>query len=80
MHRIRRLRVLEGVGYVAAVMIGAGAVGDAKALRCFNVMGLVFAVIVILRLMVMNMERSTSDAARDASEVLGMDVGEDEPE
>jgi hypothetical protein len=49
-----KLRTLEGLGYVAATMIGAAGLSDDEALRIFNVLGLVFAIIVIVRLMVMN--------------------------
>jgi hypothetical protein len=50
----RKLRSLEGLGYIAAFMIGLGGLTDAKALDYFNILGLVFAIIVIIRLMVMN--------------------------
>lgn len=50
---LRKLRALEGLGYVAAVMIGVGGIVDDEVTRIFNVLGLVFAIIVIVRLMVM---------------------------
>ncbi len=50
----RKLRYLEGLGYVAALMIGLGGITDVKVLKYFNILGLVFAIIVIIRLMVMN--------------------------
>jgi hypothetical protein len=50
----RKLRFLEGLGYVAAFMIGLGGLTDVQVLRYFNILGLVFAIIVIIRLMVMN--------------------------
>ena len=50
----RKLRFLEGLGYVAAFMIGVGGLTNVKVLVYFNVLGLVFAIIVIIRLMVMN--------------------------
>jgi hypothetical protein len=50
----RKLRALEGLGYVAALMIGLGGLADAQALRYFNILGLVFAIVVIVRLLVMN--------------------------
>lgn len=50
----RKLRSLEGLGYIAAFMIGLGSLVDSKALDYFNILGLVFAIIVIIRLMVMN--------------------------
>jgi len=49
-----KLRFLEGLGYVAAFMIGLGGLTDVQVLRYFNILGLVFAIIVIIRLMVMN--------------------------
>jgi hypothetical protein len=50
---VKTLRALEGLGYVAAVMIGVGGLVNNEVTRIFNVLGLVFAVIVIVRLMVM---------------------------
>ncbi len=50
----RRLRSLEGLGYIAACMIAVGGVWDSTALKYFNLLGLVFAIIVIIRLMVMS--------------------------
>jgi hypothetical protein len=50
---VKTLRALEGLGYVAAVMIGVGGLVDNQVTEIFNVLGLVFAVIVIVRLMVM---------------------------
>ena len=50
----RKLRSLEGLGYIAACMIAVGGLWDMTALRYFNILGLVFAIIVIIRLMVMN--------------------------
>jgi hypothetical protein len=56
----KKLRFLEGIGYAAAFMIGGGGLAQVmgltqvKVLGYFNVLGLVFAVIVIIRLMVMN--------------------------
>ena len=50
----RKLRSLEGLGYIAACMIAVGGLWDSTALRYFNLLGLVFAIIVIIRLMVMN--------------------------
>jgi hypothetical protein len=54
MSDIRKLRTLEGLGYLAAFMIGVGGVTNAQALVYFNVLGLVFAIVVIVRLLVMN--------------------------
>lgn len=49
-----KLRALEGLGYVAAFMIGVGGLIDVKLLERFNILGLVFAIIVIVRLLAMN--------------------------
>jgi hypothetical protein len=51
-----KLKVLEGVGYIGALMIGIGSLYSKwEALRYFNVFGLVFSIIVIVRLMVMGL-------------------------
>jgi hypothetical protein len=51
-----KLKVLEGMGYIGAMMIGIGSLYSKwEALRYFNVFGLVFAIIVIVRLMVMGL-------------------------
>jgi hypothetical protein len=51
-----KLKVLEGMGYIGALMIGIGSLYSKwEALRYFNVFGLVFAIIVIVRLMVMGL-------------------------
>ena len=53
----RKLRALEGMGYAGALMIGIGSLySKFEALRYFNVFGLVFAIIVIVRLMVMGLQ------------------------
>lgn len=52
--RERKVHYLEGLGYCAAFMIGLGGLSDVESVKYFNVLGLVFAVIVIIRLMVMN--------------------------
>ena len=44
------IRVLEGLGYVSAFMIAVGGVTDLEVLRYFNVIGLFFAIIVLIRL------------------------------
>ncbi len=49
-----KLKVLEGIGYTAAIMIAVGGIHESKVLDYFNVLGLTFAVIAIVRLMVMN--------------------------
>ena len=43
------------MGYIGALMIGIGSLSSGTALRYFNVFGLVFAIIVIVRLMVMGL-------------------------
>jgi len=51
-----KLRALEGLGYVGALMIGVGSIFSRfEALRYFNIFGLVFSIIVIVRLMVMGL-------------------------
>ena len=51
-----KLRILEGMGYTGALMIGIGSLySEFAALRYFNIFGLVFAIIVIVRLMVMGL-------------------------
>ena len=51
-----KLRALEGMGYAGALMIGIGSLfSEFNALRYFNIFGLVFAIIVIVRLMVMGL-------------------------
>ncbi len=47
---------LEGLGYTAALMIGAAGLTEEQALRCFNVAGLVFGLIAIVRLLAMNIK------------------------
>jgi len=63
MKRLKRLRVLEGMGYVAAVLIGVGGLMDlldesSTVMKTFNIFGLVFGVIVIVRLIVMNIAQA----------------------
>jgi hypothetical protein len=50
----KKMRALEGLGYCAAFMIILGGITDQKALDWFNILGLAFAIIVIVRLMVMS--------------------------
>ncbi len=45
---------LEGLGYTAAIMIGVAGWTRIESLYYFNVAGLVFGIIVIVRLLVMN--------------------------
>ena len=47
---------LEGLGYTAALMIGAAGLTEDQALRFFNVAGLVFGLIAIVRLLAMNIK------------------------
>jgi hypothetical protein len=58
-----KLRALEGLGYTGALMIGIGSLySEFEALRYFNVFGLVFAIIVIVRLMVMGLRLGRPEA------------------
>ncbi len=68
-----KLKALEGMGYVGALMIGIGSLcAKWEALRYFNVFGLVFSIIVIVRLMVMGLRLGgTATLFREA------DVGDD---
>jgi hypothetical protein len=50
----RKLRVLELMGYIAAFMVGAGGLVSDEALKFVNTIGLVFAIIVIVRLLVID--------------------------
>ncbi len=59
----KRLHMLEGLGYVAAILIGVGGLMDildktSRVMRTFNIIGLVFGVIVIVRLMVMSIAQT----------------------
>lgn len=45
---------LEGLGYTAAVMVGAAGLTEQEALRIFNVTGLVFGLIAVVRLLAIN--------------------------
>ncbi len=72
----RRLRALEGLGYVAAVMIGLGGLSDLESVKYLNVLGLVFAVIVIIRLMVMNISMGLVDRMYEPPPPLDSDITE----
>lgn len=48
------IRFLEGLGYTAAIMIGAAGLTQEEALRTLNVAGLVFGVVSIVRLLAIN--------------------------
>lgn len=60
MERTKRLRILEGLGYVSAMMVAAGGILDQQVLRLVHLFGLVFAIIAIVRLMVMNIRLGES--------------------
>ncbi|MHC5033936.1 MAG: hypothetical protein ACYTFZ_02730 [Planctomycetota bacterium] len=72
----RRLRSLEGLGYLAALMIAVGGLTDAKALDYFNILGLVFAIIVIVRLMVMNISMGLVQQLYDSNTGLDLELTE----
>ena len=65
MSDMRKLRTLEGLGYLAALMIGVGGLMDTQALRYFNALGLVFSIIIIVRLLVMNISLGYMDSYYD---------------
>jgi hypothetical protein len=71
---VKTLRALEGLGYVAAVMIGVGGLVNNEATKIFNVLGLVFAVIVIVRLMVMQILYGNSPNAYRDEEALDSEL------
>ena len=70
----QKLRSLEGLGYVAACMIAVGGVWDSTALKYFNLLGLVFAIIVIIRLMVMNVAMGLVRRMYDSPMALDADL------
>jgi len=72
----RKLRSLEGLGYVAAFMIGVGGITEVKALDYFNALGLVFAIVVIVRLMVMTIEMRVVQTMYDLSDDVDLEAGE----
>lgn len=65
MVRDEQVRALEGVGYVSAVMIAAAGFTDSASLRLFNVGGLVFGLIAVVRLLGLSLRVRL--AALDAS-------------
>ncbi len=73
-----KLHVLEGLGYCAALMIFVGAVVGrltaAPILDYFNALGLVFAIIVIVRLMVMNITLGQGLNIFDETEELDLEA------
>ena len=66
-----KLRALEGLGYVAAFMIGVGGLVDAEFVQRFNILGLVFAIIVIVRLLAMNISLGLVQRLYDAPFTTG---------
>jgi hypothetical protein len=70
----RKLRSLEALGYIAAFMIALGGLTDSKALDYFNILGLVFAIIVIIRLMVMNVSLGLVQQIYDAPGIEAEDT------
>lgn len=61
-----KLRALEGLGYVAAFMIGVGGLVNSQFVQQLNVLGLVFAIIVIVRLLAMNISLGLVQRLYDA--------------
>ena len=61
-----KLRALEGLGYVAAFMIGVGGLVETQFIQKFNILGLVFAIIVIVRLLAMNISLGLVQRLYDA--------------
>jgi hypothetical protein len=61
-----KLRALEGLGYVAAFMIGVGGMFDEAFIQKLNLLGLVFAIIVIVRLLAMNISLGLVQRLYDA--------------
>ena len=77
----RKLQCLEGIGYVAAVMIAVGSIQTkGEALKYFNVLGLAFAIIVIVRLMVMNISLAQIRQLYDRPPSEDSDLSDDEYE
>ena len=54
MASLQTLRVLEAIGYAAAIIVGLASITNSKALERLETVGLVFALIVIVRLLVLN--------------------------
>jgi len=76
-----KLRLLEGLGYCAALMIFMGAVVGrlyaVPVLDAFNALGLVFAIIVIVRLMVMNITLGHGESLFGDVEELDIEAEEE---
>jgi len=51
----RTIRILEGLGYTSAMMIACAGFTRLEALRLFNIAGLVFGLIAIIRLQAINL-------------------------
>ena len=77
---LRKLRILEGLGYTAAVLVGLAALTNWKVFEKLEIIGLVFGIIVIVRLLVFNaalaaggqdigpLAEASQDAARTSRE------------
>jgi len=79
MERRQKLSALEGLGYAGALMIAVGGLTNSEALRYFNVLGLVFAIIVIVRLMVMSIRQGElRDLSRGTGDLGLQDTEDDE--
>ena len=70
----RKVRILEGLGYAAALMVGVGSLTDVRVLDYFNALGLVFAIVVIVRLMVMNVKGGMAERMYEPPEDLDSDL------
>jgi len=51
----KTIGLLEGLGYVSAIMVAAAGFTQYEALRFFNVAGLVFGLIAVVRLLGLNL-------------------------
>ena len=74
MSEMQKLRSLEGLGYLAAFMIGVGGLIENRSLVYFNVLGLVFAIIVIVRLLVMNIALGYADRLYEPPSSMDTDL------
>jgi len=55
------LRILEAIGYAAAIIVGLASITNSKALERLETVGLVFSLIVIVRLLVLNASMYVGD-------------------
>lgn len=69
----KKLRVLEALGYTSAMMVAVGGALDQRVLRIIHLFGLVFAVIVIVRLMVMNIRLAQPGTILQADDAVEED-------